>query len=176
MLDTRKTAPGLRLLDKWAVKIGGGVNHRLGLYDEVMIKDNHITASGGLSNALQMIQSGGKPSSTTSDSARNRPMNVVVEVTSSDQIPEVLNVGGVNRILLDNMVELREDSDPDVSRLQEAVNLIVGKILTEASGNITLKTARLIADTGVDFISIGALTHSVLALDLSLLIEPLKPA
>jgi len=176
VLDTRKTAPGLRLLDKWAVKIGGGVNHRLGLFDEVMVKDNHIAAAGGLSNALIKIHGGERPSSDPRSAPRNTRANVVVEASSLAQVREILAVGGVDRILLDNMVDLREGAAPDVSRLQAAVKLVDRKILTEASGNITFDTARIIAETGVDFISIGALTHSVAALDVSLLIEPVHSA
>ena len=172
ILDTRKTAPGLRLLDKWAVIIGGGVNHRLGLFDEVLIKENHIAAAGGLSKALQQIRVGEQLHSGVPGGSRNPRVRVVVEVSSLDQIREILTLGGVDRLLLDNMVDVREGVSPDVSRLLAAVKLIDGRILTEASGNITLETARVIAETGVDFVSIGALTHSVTALDLSILIEP----
>lgn len=167
LLDTRKTAPGLRLLDKWAVKTGGGVNHRIGLFDEVMIKENHIVAAGGLKPALERVHAGMR---------MTQQKKVVVEVTTPDQIREILSVGGVDRILLDNMVQIRKNASPDVSRLQEAVDLIAGRTSTEASGNITLDAARVVANTGVNYISVGALTHSVAALDISLVIGPVNSA
>jgi nicotinate-nucleotide pyrophosphorylase (carboxylating) len=165
LLDTRKTVPGLRLTDKWAVKMGGGVNHRIGLYDEVMIKDNHIAASGGIAQALRRVE-------LQQDPAARKP--VVVEVVTLEQIREVFSAGvTVDRLLLDNMVR-KEGSEPDVSLLSAAVRLVDGRIRTEASGNVSLATALAIAETGVDFVSVGALTHSVSALDISLQLEPIN--
>jgi nicotinate-nucleotide pyrophosphorylase (carboxylating) len=147
MLDTRKTVPGLRVLDKWAVRLGGGQNHRFGLYDMAMIKDNHIAAVGGLAEAVQRVRAG---------DARQRPIEV--EVTSLDQLQEALALP-VDRILLDNMT---------LEQMHAAVQMAAGRIPLEASGNVTLDTVGAIAATGVDFISSGALTHSVKALDISL--------
>lgn len=151
ILDTRKTTPGMRLLEKWAVKIGGGCNHRVGLYDMVMIKDNHIDFSGGIENAIKR----------TIDYLQANKLNLKIEIEtrSIDELNQVLNYGGVHRIMLDNFT-------PDL--LREAVLLVGGKYETEASGGITLKTLRKYAETGVDFISSGALTHSVKAMDISM--------
>ncbi|MCC7532338.1 MAG: carboxylating nicotinate-nucleotide diphosphorylase [Bacteroidia bacterium] len=151
ILDTRKTTPGMRLLEKWAVKIGGGCNHRVGLYDMVMIKDNHIDFSGGIENAIKR----------TIDYLQANKLNLKIEIEtrSIDELKQVLNYGGVHRIMLDNFT-------PDL--LREAVLLVGGKYETEASGGITLKTLRKYAETGVDFISSGALTHSVKAMDISM--------
>jgi quinolinate synthase len=147
ILDTRKTAPGLRLLDKMAVRLGGGQNHRLGLYDMVLIKDNHIAAAGGVSEAIRRVQ------------AQNRAgLGVEVEVKSLFELQEALQFD-VDRILLDNM---------DVERLRTAVELAAGRVKLEASGGVTLDSVAAIAATGVDYISVGALTHSVTALDISL--------
>lgn len=152
ILDTRKTAPGLRLLDKWAVWLGGGRNHRVGLYDMALIKDNHIAAVGGLSEAVRRVRE-------VDD--RDRPIEV--EVTTLDQLAEALAlVPPVDRIMLDNM-------DPDT--LAAAVRLTDGRVPLEASGGVNLATVTAIARTGVDYISVGALTHSVAALDISLEIE-----
>lgn len=147
ILDTRKTAPGLRILDKWAVRLGGGQNHRFGLYDMAMIKDNHIAAVGSLTAAVQRVRHG---------DARQRPIEV--EVTTLAQLEEALRLP-VDRILLDNMPP---------AQMAEAVQMAAGRIPLEASGNVNLNTAAAIAATGVDYISIGALTHSVKALDISL--------
>jgi nicotinate-nucleotide pyrophosphorylase (carboxylating) len=147
MLDTRKTVPGLRVLDKWAVRLGGGQNHRFGLYDMAMIKDNHIAAVGGLAEAVQRVRAG---------DLRQRPIEV--EVTNLDQLQEALELP-VDRILLDNMT---------LEQMRVAARTAAGRIPLEASGNVTLDTVGAIAATGVDFISSGALTHSVKALDISL--------
>jgi nicotinate-nucleotide pyrophosphorylase (carboxylating) len=147
ILDTRKTAPGLRLLDKWAVRLGGGQNHRFGLYDMALIKDNHIAAVGGIGEAVRRVRAG---------DGRHRPIEV--EVTSLDQLQEALDQG-VDRILLDNM---------SLEQMAEAVRITAGRIPLEASGNVSLETVADIAAAGVDYISSGALTHSVRALDISL--------
>lgn len=147
ILDTRKTAPGLRLLDKWAVRLGGGQNHRSGLYDMVLIKDNHIAAVGSITKAVQRVRSLDQ---------QHRPIEV--EVKNLIELHEALSLQP-DRILLDNMV-------PD--KMREAVKITRGRVPLEASGNVSLETVADIAATGVDFISIGALTHSVRALDISL--------
>jgi len=147
ILDTRKTAPGLRVLDKWAVRLGGGQNHRFGLYDMAMIKDNHIAAVGSLAAAVQRVRQG---------DPRQRPIEV--EVTSLEQLSEALQQP-VDRIMLDNM---------SLAQMADAVRMTAGRIPLEASGNVNLNTVAAIAATGVDFISAGALTHSVKALDISL--------
>ncbi len=153
ILDTRKTAPGLRYFDKWAVRIGGGENHRFGLYDMVLIKENHIEAAGGIRAAVQKVRA-----------CLPRPLLVEVEVKNLDELRQVLELD-VDRILLDNM---------DVPMLKKAVELVKGRIPLEASGNVNLQSVRAIAATGVDFISVGSLTHSVRALDLSLVVENLN--
>jgi nicotinate-nucleotide pyrophosphorylase (carboxylating) len=153
--DTRKTVPGLRLLDKMAVRIGGGVNHRFGLDDMVLIKDNHIAAAGGIPNAVDRCMKFLKQRGIT--------VGVEVETTSLGQVNEALQCAGVTRIMLDNM---------DVATMTEAVNLIARRVEVEASGGISFATVRHIAETGVDVISIGALTHSVHALDISLELAP----
>ncbi len=147
ILDTRKTAPGLRLLDKWAVKLGGGENHRNGLFDMVLIKNNHITAVGSITAAVQRVRE---------CDDRRRPIEV--EVRTVDELQEALALRP-DRILLDNM---------NFEQMREAVELAAGRVPLEASGNVTLGTVNAIAATGVDFISSGALTHSVKALDISL--------
>lgn len=147
IVDTRKTAPGLRLLDKYAVCAGGAQNHRYGLYDAVLIKDNHIQAAGGVRAAIQDAKDGAP-----------HTIKIEVETDTIDQVKEALGAGA-DMILLDNM---------DLDMLREAVALCKDRALTEASGNVTEETVGDIADTGVDLISIGALTHSVKALDLSL--------
>ncbi|MBN1768920.1 MAG: carboxylating nicotinate-nucleotide diphosphorylase [Prolixibacteraceae bacterium] len=146
ILDTRKTVPGLRLLDKYAVKSGGGTNHRIGLYDMVMIKDNHISVAGGISNAVKAI----KPNI-------GENIKIEVETTTIDEVHEALNAGA-DIIMLDNM---------NNETMKKAVNIIAGRAKVEASGNMTLKRVKEVAATGVDYISIGALTHSVIALDIS---------
>ncbi|MDX1439333.1 MAG: carboxylating nicotinate-nucleotide diphosphorylase [Rubricoccaceae bacterium] len=159
ILDTRKTAPGLRLLDKWAVRLGGGQNHRTGLFDMVLIKDNHIAASGGIEQAIVAARS----YLATND----LDLEIEIETRSLEEVEEVLRVGGVDRVLLDNMVSQSGDS-LDTSVLSDAVQRINRRFQTEASGNVTIETVSQIAKTGVDFISSGALTHSVRALDISL--------
>ena len=147
ILDTRKTAPGLRLLDKWAVRLGGGQNHRTGLYDMVLIKDNHIAAAGGITAAVQRVRE---------RNAQRLPIEV--EVRTMAELDEALGLQ-LDRIMLDNM-------SPDVMR--EAVLRVAGRTPLEASGNVCLDTVGAIARTGVDFISVGQITHSVKALDISL--------
>ncbi len=147
ILDTRKTAPGLRVLDKYAVSIGGGCNHRFGLYDAVLIKDNHIDFAGNISNAVEIVRS-----------KYQSKFKVEVETSTLDEVREALKAGA-DIIMLDNMT---------VEMMKEAVRIINGKSITEASGGITLDTVRQIADTGVDFISVGAITHSSPALDIGL--------
>lgn len=151
ILDTRKTTPGIRALEKWAVKIGGGENHRFALYDMVMLKDNHIDFAGGIGKAIE------KTKKYLSDN--NLDLKIIVEARDLDEVQQILTAGGVYRILLDNF-------DYDMTR--EAVALIGDKSLTESSGNINEKTIKAYADCGVDAISSGALTHSVYNMDLSL--------
>lgn len=147
ILDTRKTAPGLRVLDKYAVSIGGGCNHRFGLYDAVLIKDNHIDFAGNISNAVEIVRN-----------KYQSKFKVEVETSTLDEVREALKAGA-DIIMLDNMT---------VEMMKEAVRIINGKSITEASGGITLDNVRQIADTGVDFISVGAITHSSPALDIGL--------
>jgi nicotinate-nucleotide pyrophosphorylase (carboxylating) len=153
--DTRKTAPGLRAIDKLAVRTGGGVNHRFGLDDMVLIKDNHIAAAGGIIPAIDQCRKYLR--------ACGLSVNVEVETSSIDDVRKVLARGGVDRIMLDNFT---------IPMMDEAVRLIGGKIEVEASGNVSMETVRAIAETGVDFISIGALTHSPKALDIALDVIP----
>ena len=145
--DTRKTLPGLRVLDKYAVSVGGGVNHRMGLYDEVMIKDNHIVAAGDLKGAVSRARDQLGPD-----------IRIIVEVETLDQLADVLTTEA-DRVLLDNM---------DTQTLMRAVEVVDGRLETEASGGVTLETVRAIAETGVDFISVGAITHSTPQLDIAL--------
>ncbi|KAM7487719.1 hypothetical protein LguiB_025203 [Lonicera macranthoides] len=168
ILETRKTAPGLRLVDKWAVLIGGGRNHRMGLFDMVMIKDNHISTAGGVTNALKSVD--------LYLEKNNLQMGVEIETRTLEEVNEVLNYASqtktsLSRIMLDNMVVPQPSGDIDVSMLKEAVDLINGRFETEASGNVTLETVHMIGQTGVTYISSGALTHSVKALDISLKID-----
>ncbi|GAV90274.1 QRPTase_C domain-containing protein/QRPTase_N domain-containing protein [Cephalotus follicularis] len=168
ILETRKTAPGLRLVDKWAVLIGGGRNHRMGLFDMVMIKDNHISAAGGITNAIRSVDQYLEQ--------RNLQMEVEVETRTLEEVNEVLHYtsqskSSLTRIMLDNMVVPLPNGDVEVSMLKEAVDLINGRFETEASGNVTLETVHKIGQTGVTYISSGALTHSVKALDISLKID-----
>lgn len=160
ILDTRKTAPGLRPLDKWAVRLGGGENHRIGLYDMILIKDNHIAAAGGVAAAIQAAKAHLMETGT--------PLLIEVEARTLKEVEEVLATSGADFILLDNMVRISAAGAVDASMLQEAVSLVDGRIRTEASGNVTLETVPAIAATGVDYISCGALTHSVRAMDISL--------
>jgi nicotinate-nucleotide pyrophosphorylase (carboxylating) len=163
ILDTRKTAPGLRLLDKWAVLLGGGENHRIGLYDMILIKDNHIAAIGGVREAIEAAQ-------RYRDQAA-KDLRIEIETRTLEELRTVLTVGGVDVVLLDNMVHVAPDGTVDTSLLAEAVAMIDGRIATEASGNVTLATVPAIAATGVDYISSGALTHSVTAMDISLKVD-----
>jgi nicotinate-nucleotide pyrophosphorylase (carboxylating) len=151
ILDTRKTTPGIRALEKWAVKIGGGANHRFALYDMVMLKDNHIDFAGGITKAINKTKDYLK--------ANQLDLKIIVEARNLKEIEEILESEGVYRILIDNF---------NYEDTRQAVKLINGKCLTESSGGITLDTARKYADCGVDYISSGALTHSVYNLDLSL--------
>lgn len=151
VLDTRKTTPGMRVLEKMAVKIGGGENHRIGLFDMVILKDNHIDFAGGITNAVTKCREYLK--------ANGKNIKIEVEVRSMSDIKEVFAVGGVDRIMLDNFT-------PEQTR--EAVNFIASRIEVESSGGITIDTMRDYAECGVDFISVGALTHQIKSLDLSL--------
>jgi nicotinate-nucleotide pyrophosphorylase (carboxylating) len=151
LLDTRKTTPNLRTIEKMAVKMGGGENHRFGLFDMIMIKDNHVDFSGGIANAIKNAKNYLK--------AKNKDLKIEIEVRNFDELNEVLAIGGINRIMLDNFT-------PD--NLCKAVELIDGRFETEASGGITESTLRLYAETGVDYISVGSLTHHIKSLDLSL--------
>ena len=151
ILDTRKTTPGIRALEKWAVKIGGGVNHRFALYDMIMIKDNHIDFAGGIEMAIEKTKQ--------YLSEKNKDLKIIVEARDLDEVEKILKAGGVYRILLDNF---------DYQTTRKAVEIIGDQCLTESSGGINETTARAYAECGVDFISSGALTHSVHNLDLSL--------
>lgn len=150
VLDTRKTTPGMRMLEKEAVRIGGGTNHRIGLFDMILLKDNHIDFAGGIEQAIsrchQYLQEKGKD------------LKIEIEVRSMDELQRVLNYGGVHRIMLDNFTP---------AQTKEAVALIAGRYETESSGGITIDTIRDYALAGVDFVSVGALTHSVKGLDMS---------
>ena len=151
LLDTRKTTPNFRLAEKWAVHIGGGVNHRFGLDDMVMLKDNHIDYAGGIPQALK---------STKAYLAENNlSLDIEIEVRNLSELAEVLKLGGVRRIMLDNMLP---------SEMRQAVAMIDGSAEIEASGGITEKNIREIAETGIDYISVGALTHSYRSIDMSL--------
>jgi nicotinate-nucleotide pyrophosphorylase (carboxylating) len=151
VLDTRKTTPGMRYFEKWAVRIGGGVNHRFGLYDMILIKDNHVDYSGGTRQAIEKARE--------YINRQNKKLAIEIEVRNLDELEQVLQTGGINRILLDNF---------NFSGLRDAVNIIGGRYITEASGGITIDNIREYASCGVDYISVGALTHSVKSLDLSL--------
>lgn len=150
LLDTRKTTPNFRLAEKWAVLIGGGVNHRYGLFDMVMLKDNHIDFAGGVKSAILSTQE--------YLDKNNLNLKIEVEVRNMGELEEVIDTGGVFRVLLDNM-------PPD--ELRKGIELVAGRMETEASGGITEENIRSIAETGVDYISVGALTHSYKSLDIS---------
>ncbi len=150
VLDTRKTTPGMRMLEKQAVKIGGGVNHRIGLFDMILLKDNHVDFSGGIANAINRCHAYLKE--------KGLDLKIEIEVRSFDEIRQVMEVGGVDRIMLDNF---------SVENTRKAVEMIGGKYETESSGGITFDTIRDYAECGVDFVSVGALTHSVKGLDMS---------
>ena len=154
ILDTRKTTPNLRPLEKWAVTIGGGTNHRFALYDMIMLKDNHVDYSGGI---IQALTSANEYLKRT-----GKDLKIEIETRNLGEVREVLQVGGADIIMLDNM---------DAQTMKEAVNMICGKMKTEASGGITEDNIVETAETGVDFISVGALTHSVKSLDMSLKAE-----
>ncbi|MFK2820052.1 carboxylating nicotinate-nucleotide diphosphorylase [Flavobacteriaceae sp. LMIT009] len=151
ILDTRKTTPGIRALEKWAVKIGGGENHRFALYDMIMLKDNHIDFAGGITKAINMTKQYLKEG--------NRDLKIIVEARSLEEISEILKNDGIYRILIDNF---------NYEDTRKAVKMIGDKCLTESSGGINEKTLRKYAECGVDYISSGALTHSVYNMDLSL--------
>ncbi|MFW5753743.1 MAG: carboxylating nicotinate-nucleotide diphosphorylase [Marinilabiliaceae bacterium] len=151
ILDTRKTTPGMRFLEKEAVKTGGGENHRMGLYDMIMLKDNHVDFAGGIKNAISATRQYLKQT--------GKDLKIEIEVRSMEELREVLRVGGIHRVMLDNF---------DTTTLREAVELINGRYETEASGGITKETIRSYAECGVDFISVGALTHHIRSLDMNL--------
>ena len=151
VLDTRKTTPGLRYLEKWAVRIGGGVNHRIGLYDMILIKDNHVDYAGGIHNAINQAKAYLKDT--------GKQLQIEIEVRNLEELQQVLSIGGVDRIMLDNF---------ELPLLKQAVEMIDGKFVTEASGGIVEENVADYAACGVDYISMGALTHSVKSLDLSL--------
>ncbi len=151
VLDTRKTTPGLRHIEKLAVEIGGGTNHRMGLYDMVMLKDNHIDFAGGIEPAISKVNNYLKE--------KNKDIQIEVEVRDFNELQQVLDTGKIHRIMLDNFT---------VEDTKKAVKIIDGKYETESSGGITLDTLRAYAECGVDFISVGALTHQIKSLDLSL--------
>ncbi|MCK9199163.1 MAG: carboxylating nicotinate-nucleotide diphosphorylase [Bacilli bacterium] len=154
LLDTRKTTPSMRLFEKYAVKVGGGYNHRIGLYDMIMLKDNHIDFAGGVENAI----------TKTKEYLKNvgKELKIEVEVRSMEELERVLKIGGIDRIMLDNFT-------PEL--LQKAIERIGGKYETESSGGINKDTILSFAKTGVDFISVGALTHQIKSLDLSLVAQ-----
>ena len=162
--DTRKTAPGLRGLDKWAVRIGGGVNHRMGLYDRILIKNNHVAAVGGIDAALD--------AAVRATTQMETPCTIDIEAQSIGEVEEALEAGGFDVLLLDNMARISKDGSVDTTMLQDAVRLVDGRYLTEASGNVTLQSVRQIAASGVDYIACGCLTHSVKALDISMRLLP----
>ena len=151
LLDTRKTTPYNRVVEKLAVRLGGGTNHRFGLYDMIMIKDNHVDFAGGIKNAIE--------STNNYLRSKGKDLKIEIEVRDFEELNEVIYIGGVDRIMLDNF-------SPD--NLKKAVELINGRFETEASGGITMGNIRKYAETGVDFISVGALTHQIKSLDLSL--------
>lgn len=150
VLDTRKTTPGLRMLEKAAVKIGGGVNHRIGLFDMILLKDNHVDFAGGIDKAIHRAKEYCKE--------KGKDLKIEIEVRNFDELQQVLAIGGVDRIMLDNFTP---------ANTKKAVEIIGGKYETESSGGITFDTLRDYAECGVDFISVGALTHSVKGLDMS---------
>lgn len=150
VLDTRKTTPGLRKLEKYAVSVGGGKNHRIGLFDMILLKDNHVDFAGGIEQAITRAKNYLK--------AKGKDLKIEIEVRNFDELDQVLTVGGVDRIMLDNF---------SIENTKKAVDIIGGRYETESSGGITLDTLRDYAECGVDYISVGALTHSVKSLDMS---------
>jgi nicotinate-nucleotide pyrophosphorylase len=151
VLDTRKTTPGMRMIEKTAVKIGGGVNHRIGLFDMILLKDNHVDFAGGIAQAITRAQNYLKE--------KGKSLKIEIEVRNFDELEQAMNTGGIDRIMLDNF---------SIEDTKEAVRRIAGKYETESSGGITSDTLRAYAECGVDYISVGALTHSVKSLDMSL--------
>lgn len=156
ILDTRKTTPNFRFAEKWAVRLGGGNNHRFGLYDLILVKDNHIDICGGVATAIRKVKA--------YKQRTRRRLKIEVEARTLEDVQVILQEGGVHRILLDNM---------DISQMKRAVKMIRGRAETEASGGISSRNIRKVAKTGVDFISVGALTHQIRSLDLSL--KAIKP-
>lgn len=150
VLDTRKTTPGMRMLEKQAVKIGGGMNHRIGLFDMILLKDNHIDFAGGIANAINRCHEYLKE--------KGLDLKIEIEVRNFDELRQAMECGGINRIMLDNF---------SIEDTKKAVEIVAGKYETESSGGITFDTIRDYAECGVDFISVGALTHSVKGLDMS---------
>ncbi len=150
VLDTRKTTPGMRMLEKQAVKIGGGMNHRIGLFDMILLKDNHVDFAGGIANAINRCHEYLKE--------KGLDLKIEIEVRNFDELRQAMECGGINRIMLDNF---------SVEATKKAVEIVAGKYETESSGGITFDTIRNYAECGVDFISVGALTHSVKGLDMS---------
>ena len=150
VLDTRKTTPGMRMLEKQAVKIGGGMNHRIGLFDMILLKDNHVDFAGGIANAINRCHEYLKE--------KGLDLKIEIEVRNFDELKQAIDCGGINRIMLDNF---------SVENTKKAVEMVAGKYETESSGGITFDTIRDYAECGVDFISVGALTHSVKGLDMS---------
>ena len=150
ILDTRKTTPGMRMLEKEAVKIGGGVNHRIGLFDMILLKDNHVDFAGGIEQAITRAQNYLKE--------KGKSLKIEIEVRNFDELEQAMKVGGIDRIMLDNF---------NIENTKEAVRRINGRFEVESSGGITFDTLRDYAECGVDFISVGALTHSVKSLDMS---------
>ena len=150
VLDTRKTTPGLRMLEKQAVKIGGGMNHRIGLFDMILLKDNHIDFAGGIANAINRCHEYLRE--------KGLDLKIEIEVRNFDELRQAMECGGINRIMLDNF---------SVADTRKAVEMVAGRFETESSGGITFDTIRDYAECGVDFISVGALTHSVKGLDMS---------
>ena len=150
VLDTRKTTPGMRMLEKEAVRIGGGVNYRVGLFDMILLKDNHVDFAGGIANAIRRAKDYCRE--------KGKDLKIEIEVRNLDELRQVLDLGGIDRIMFDNFT-------PELTR--QAVEMVGGRYETESSGGITFDTLRQYAETGVDFISVGALTHSVKGLDMS---------
>jgi nicotinate-nucleotide pyrophosphorylase (carboxylating) len=150
VLDTRKTTPGMRIMEKEAVKIGGGVNHRIGLFDMILLKDNHVDFAGGIKQAIERAKEYCKE--------KGKELKIEIEVRNFDELQQVLDLGGVDRIMFDNF---------DTTATRKAVEMVGGRFETESSGGITFDTLRDYALCGVDFISVGALTHSVKGLDMS---------
>ena len=150
VLDTRKTTPGMRIMEKEAVKIGGGVNHRIGLFDMILLKDNHVDFAGGIKQAIERAKEYCRE--------KGKDLKIEIEVRNFDELQQVLDLGGVDRIMFDNF---------DTTATRKAVEMVAGRFETESSGGITFDTLRDYALCGVDFISVGALTHSVKGLDMS---------